>query len=143
MMLGIPQLPCNPIAVPELFPSNKSAALSLYNCAVYVGRALAFGATLAGAQLAGLNEATTATTAAATAAATATAKATATAAAAAAATGVMQGGAAAAEAASGTAAAAAGAATPMIFVPMDQVDLRLVQIVYTAGDYAAVMPTFR
>ena len=48
-----------------------------------------------------------------------------------------------AAAAAGTAAAAAGAAAPMIFVPMDQVDLRLVQIVYTAGDYAAVMPTFR
>lgn len=128
--------PSTATAVPELFPANKSAALSLYNCAVYFGRALAFGATLAGAQLARISEATTATTAAATA----TAKATATAAAA----GMVKGGAAAtAAAAAGAAAAAAGAAAPMIFVPMDQVDLRLVQIVYTAGDYAAVMPTFR
>ncbi|GFR46597.1 hypothetical protein Agub_g8200 [Astrephomene gubernaculifera] len=39
----------NPVCfslIPELFPVNKSTALSLYNCAIYVGRALSFGAVL-------------------------------------------------------------------------------------------------
>jgi hypothetical protein len=46
-----PPLPTRPPAVcfsliPELFPANKSTALSLYNCAIYVGRALSFAAVL-------------------------------------------------------------------------------------------------
>ncbi|GIL63022.1 hypothetical protein Vafri_17178 [Volvox africanus] len=39
----------NPVCfslIPELFPVNKSTALSLYNCAIYVGRALSFAAVL-------------------------------------------------------------------------------------------------
>ncbi|GLC46019.1 hypothetical protein PLESTB_001027300 [Pleodorina starrii] len=39
----------NPVCfslIPELFPVNKSTALSLYNCAIYVGRALSFTAVL-------------------------------------------------------------------------------------------------
>ena len=39
--------------VPELFPKNKSTALAVYNCAIYLGRALSFGAVLAADELAG------------------------------------------------------------------------------------------
>lgn len=39
----------NPICfslIPELFPASKATALALYNCAIYVGRALSFAAVL-------------------------------------------------------------------------------------------------
>lgn len=39
----------NPICfslIPELFPATKATALALYNCAIYVGRALSFAAVL-------------------------------------------------------------------------------------------------
>jgi MFS family permease len=36
-----------PPSVPELFPKNKSTALALYNCAIYLGRALSFAAVIA------------------------------------------------------------------------------------------------
>ena len=51
--LGMTTLPCHAPkrAVPELFPRNKSAALSVYNCSVYIGRALSYGAALAGEEL--------------------------------------------------------------------------------------------
>lgn len=40
----------NPVAfslIPDLFPANKSTAMAAYNCAIYLGRALSFGAVYA------------------------------------------------------------------------------------------------
>lgn len=49
-----PQATCNPVAyslIPELFPNNRTAAMAVYNCAIYLGRAAAFGVVfLAGQQ---------------------------------------------------------------------------------------------
>jgi MFS family permease len=39
----------NPISfslIPDLFPSSKSTAMAVYNCAIYLGRALSFGAVI-------------------------------------------------------------------------------------------------
>ena len=46
----------NPISfslIPELFPKNKSTALALYNCGIYVGRALSYAAVLLSRNLSG------------------------------------------------------------------------------------------
>lgn len=60
---ALAQATCNPVAyslIPELFPSNRTAAMAVYNCAIYLGRAAAFGLVfLAGQQglaLAGVSE---------------------------------------------------------------------------------------
>ncbi|GAX76761.1 hypothetical protein CEUSTIGMA_g4208.t1 [Chlamydomonas eustigma] len=93
----------NPISfalIPELFPQNKSAALAIYNCAIYVGRALSFGAVIAADNLGHRGS-----------------------------PGVIM--------------TQAEAATSAIFlVPLEKLDLQLVSIVYTRGDYAAVMPNY-
>jgi hypothetical protein len=97
-------------AVPELFPRNKSVALSLYNCAIYLGRALSFGAALAAGRRGPVGPSAGDTAGA-----------------------LLR----------GAGLSPADAATSIIYVPLDNLDLRLVSIVYTRGDYAAVMPNFR
>lgn len=51
----------NPVSfslIPDLFPQNKSTALAIYNCAIYLGRALSFAAVLAAGSLGHLGEST-------------------------------------------------------------------------------------
>ncbi|KAL4426365.1 hypothetical protein ABPG77_004659 [Micractinium sp. CCAP 211/92] len=50
------QATCNPVAyslIPELFPRNRTAAMAVYNTAIYLGRAGAFAVLLAAGQAAG------------------------------------------------------------------------------------------
>lgn len=47
------QATCNPVAyslIPELFPKNRTAAMAVYNTAIYLGRAAAFGVVLLAGQ---------------------------------------------------------------------------------------------
>ncbi|KAL4430918.1 hypothetical protein ABPG75_006174 [Micractinium tetrahymenae] len=49
------QATCNPVAyslIPELFPNNRTAAMAVYNTAIYLGRAGAFAVLLAAGQAA-------------------------------------------------------------------------------------------
>jgi len=88
----------NPICfslIPELFPNGRTAAMAVYNCTVYVGRALSFAALILAGKL-----------------------------------GVPQG--------------LIGTSIDIAYtlVPLDKVDLSLVSILYTQGDFAAVTPIY-
>lgn len=179
----------NPISfslIPDLFPNHQSTAMAAYNCAIYFGRALSFGAvyvarhrdadeastadgaavaeaagTADGAAAAGAAATSTAGTAAADAAAAATtsagadavagaADATSTGVTAAAATGIASALSEREQEFAATIAEVSGldedAALPddleMHVVPLDQIDIDHMSVVYTLGDNALVMPIY-
>jgi MFS family permease len=89
----------NPICfslIPELFPKSKTAAMGIYNTAIYAGRALSFAAVILAAQL-----------------------------------GVPQ-----------MSVLGEHLTIGYTLVPLDKVDLTLVSVLYTQGDYAAVSPIY-
>lgn len=51
---AVAQAAQNPVCfslIPELFPANRTTAMAFYNSAIYMGRALSFGAVILARQL--------------------------------------------------------------------------------------------
>jgi len=91
--------------IPDLFPKNKSFALAVYNCAIYVGRGLMFVLITGARSIMFPTQETGA-----------------------------DGSSAMSMASQQTIKDASG----NLLVPLDKIDLRLVQIMYTTGDMAAI-----